>query len=180
MRGDGLCDRRDLTLPFRGLSPTTLTLDDGTALPLSQDLVSQLEGVDVVVDFSTADGAREVIETSTANGVNVVVGSTGLTNEDYKTAKRQAEEGGVGVIIAPNFAIGAVLLIYLARKASPFFEYADLIETHHEAKIDSPSGTALAIASAAIEGKGGPFISKESEKELVTGARGGVHEGVLR
>ena len=157
---------------------TTLTLDDGTALPLSQDLVSQLDGVDVVVDFSTADGAREVIETSTANGVNVVVGSTGLTNEDYKTAKRQAEEGGVGVIIAPNFAIGAVLLIYLARKASPFFEYADLIETHHEAKIDSPSGTALAIASAAIEGKGGPFISKESEKELVAGARGGVHEGV--
>ena len=131
-----------------------------------------------MVDFSSAEGAVSVIRTATANGVNVVVGTTGLTDANVQEAESLANEHNVGVIIAPNFAVGAVLMIHLAKLAARFFDYADLIEMHHEAKIDSPSGTALAIARAAVEGKGGSFVSPKSEKELLEGARGGVYDGV--
>ena len=83
----------------------------------------------------------------------------------------------LAVIIAPNFAMGAVLMIHLAKEAGRFFDYADLTEMHHEAKIDAPSGTALAIARAAVEGKSGGFTNVRAEKELIEGPRGGDYEG---
>ena len=83
-----------------------------------------------------------------------------------------------GILIAPNFAMGAVLMIHLAREAARFFDYAELTEMHHEAKIDAPSGTALAIAGAAAEGKGSPFTATTAEKELIAGTRGGTVQGV--
>ena len=69
-------------------------------------------------------------------------------------------------------------MIHLARIASRFFDYVDLTEMHHEAKIDAPSGTALAIAQAAIDGKGDGFTSPAAEKETLAGTRGGVYDGV--
>ena len=71
-----------------------------------------------------------------------------------------------------------MLLGHLAGIAARYFDYADLIESHHEMKIDSPSGTALSIARAMAEGRGKPFKSVVSEKETLTGARGGVHDGI--
>lgn len=160
-------------------SESTIALPDGSgSVPLSKNLQDVLSGADVVVDFSSAEGAVSVIRTATANGVNVVVGTTGMSDANVEEAGRLADENNVGVIIAPNFAVGAVLMIHLAKLASRFFDYADLLEMHHEAKIDSPSGTALAIAKAAVEGKGGSFVSPKSEAELVVGARGGVYDGV--
>ena len=157
----------------------TLALPDGSGdVPLSKSLQDVLGEANVVVEFSSAEGAVSVIRTATANGVNVVVGTTGLTDANVQEAENLANEHNVGVIIAPNFAVGAVLMIHLAKLAARFFDYADLIEMHHEAKIDSPSGTALAIARAAVEGKGGSFVSPKSEKELLEGARGGVYDGV--
>ena len=141
-----------------------LALPDGSGdVPLSKSLQDVLGEANVVVDFSSAEGAVSVIRTATANGVNVVVGTTGLTDANVQEAESLANEHNVGVIIAPNFAVGAVLMIHLAKLAARFFDYADLIEMHHEAKIDSPSGTALAIAKAAVEGKGGSFVSPKSE-----------------
>ena len=70
-------------------------------------------------------------------------------------------------------------MMHLVREAVRFFEYADLLETHHEAKIDAPSGTALAIAEAAATAKGGAFNAPAAEKELIAGTRGGDHEGVV-
>ena len=84
----------------------------------------------------------------------------------------------MGIVVAPNFALGAVLMIHLAKVAGRFFDYAELTEMHHEAKIDAPSGTALAIARAAAAGKGGEFIAPKAEKEILPGTRGGVLEGV--
>ena len=164
-------------------APGTLALPDGSGqIPLSNDLAAVLSGADptpdVVVDFSRADGAVAALRTATAAGVNVVVGTTGLGESDYAEADALANEHGVGVMIAPNFAMGAVLMIHLAKRAARFFEYADLTETHHEAKIDAPSGTALAIAQAVVDGKGGGFASVPAEKELIAGPRGGVYEGV--
>lgn len=159
--------------------PGNLALPDGSGqIPLSDDLSQVLSGADVVVDFSNATGAMSAIRTASAHQVNVVVGSTGLSSENYEEADGLANEHGVGIIIAPNFAMGAVLMIHLAREASKFFDYADLTEMHHEAKIDAPSGTALAIAQAAVEGKAGGFTNVQAEKELIKGPRGGDFEGI--
>ena len=159
--------------------PGSLSLPDGSGhVPLSNDLSQVLSGADVVVDFSTADGARSAMRIASAAKVNVVVGTTGMTEDAIREADGLANEHGVGIIIAPNFAMGAVLMIHLAKVASKFFDYADLTEMHHEAKIDAPSGTALAIAQAAVEGKSGGFTNVIAEKELIAGPRGGDYEGI--
>lgn len=164
-------------------SEASIALPDGSAsIPLASAvgdvLAGALESVDVVVDFSSAEGAAAVIRAAAPRNVNVVIGSTGITDAIYQEAETAAAEHGVGIIIAPNFALGAVLMIALAKQAARFFDYADLTEMHHEAKIDSPSGTALAIANAAIEGKAGGFVAPQSEKELIEGARGATHQGI--
>ena len=160
-------------------SQGTIALPDGLGeIPISGSLDDVLDGADVVVDFTSAEGAASVLRAAAPRGVNVVIGSTGITEAIYQEAESLANEHGIGAIIAPNFAMGAVLMIHLAKQASRFFDYADLTEMHHEAKIDSPSGTALAIANAALEGKQGGFIAPQSEKELIVGARGATHEGI--
>ena len=159
--------------------PGALGLRDGSGtVPVSNSLADVLGDANVVVDFSSADGALDVLRTASAHHVNVVVGTTGLTEENYAEAESLANEHRVGIIIAPNFAMGAVLMIHLAKVASRFFDYADLTEMHHEGKIDAPSGTALAIARAAAEGKGSAFTAPRAEKELIPNTRGGELEGV--
>ena len=156
-----------------------LPLPDGSGtVPMSAELADVLDGADVVVDFTNAAGALDAIRAAAPRGVHVVVGSTGMAPEGYDEARALAEEHGVGVIIAPNFALGAVVMVHLAKQAARFFDYADLTEMHHEAKIDAPSGTAIAIAEAAAEGKDGDFIAPAAEKELVAGTRGGTLSGV--
>lgn len=158
---------------------TSIALPDGSgSIPLASAVGDVLAGADVVVDFSSAEGAASVIRAAASRKVNVVIGSTGITDAIYQEADAAAAEHGVGIIIAPNFALGAVLMIALAKQAARFFDYADLTEMHHEAKIDSPSGTALAIANAALEGKAGGFVAPQSEKELIEGARGATHQGI--
>ena len=159
--------------------PGAYPLPDGSGdVPLSDSLGDVLADAQVVVDFSNAEGAMSAIRTASACGVNTVVGSTGLSDSDYEEAGALAAQHRVGILIAPNFAMGAVLMIHLAREAARFFDYADLTEMHHEAKIDAPSGTALAIAGAAADGKGGPFTATAAEKELIAGTRGGALQGV--
>ena len=172
-------DMRPVGAADRDAEPGTVPLPDRSGqIALSNDLSQVLAGADVVVDFSTADGALAAIRVASAHKVNVVVGSTGLSEDNYQEADGLANEHGVGIIIAPNFAMGAVLMIHLAREASRFFDYADLTEMHHEAKIDAPSGTALAIARAAVEGNSGGFTNVHAEKELIEGPRGGDYEGI--
>ena len=179
----------DMAARAEGMQPTgaaditaskgSIALPDNSGdIPLSSSLADVLDGADVVVDFSSAEGAASVIRAAPPRNVNIVIGSTSITDAIYQDAARLANEHGVGVIIAPNFAMGAVLMIALAKQAARFFDYADLTEMHHEAKIDSPSGTALAIANAAIEGKASGFAAPQSEKELIIGARGATHNGV--
>jgi 4-hydroxy-tetrahydrodipicolinate reductase len=136
-------------------------------------------GADVVVDFTSGEGATEAIETALAQGKHLVIGSTGIPQSAIERAETLAIENNVGVFIAPNFTVGVAVMMHLVREASRFFDYADLLETHHEAKIDAPSGTALAIAQAAAEGKGSSFNAPVAEKALVAGTRGGTHEGVV-
>ncbi len=157
---------------------TVSTPDGAVSVPLSSSLSDVLEGVDVVVDFTNAEGASGVIREAAPRKVSVVVGSTGIQDDTLEEAAGLADEHGVGIIIAPNFAMGAVVMTHLARVAAPHFDYADLTEMHHENKIDAPSGTAIAIAQAAAEGKGTDFEAPEAEKEIVAGTRGGTLDGV--
>ncbi len=175
----GESDMRALAGSDAAAVSDTVSLPDGSSsLPLSSSPRDALDGVQVVVDFTNAEGASEVMRTAAPRKVNVVIGSTGIQDAAIHEAGALAEEHGVGIIIAPNFALGAVVMTHLARVAAPFFDYADLTEMHHENKIDAPSGTALAIARAASEGKGASFEAPQPEKELVAGTRGGVLDGV--
>lgn len=152
----------------------------GEQLPLRNsvgDLIPVAEP-DVVVDFSTAEGAKTTCSACAQAGVSVVSGSTGLSEADLEEAGKLASQHSVGIISASNFALGAVLLGYLAGIASRYFDYADLIESHHEAKIDAPSGTALSIAQAMAEGREGRFTQNVAEKQTLTGTRGGDFEGI--
>ena len=154
-------------------------LPDGSGdIPLSHSLEEIIGDAQVVVDFTNAEGAMEAMRIAAVRGVNVVTGSTGFTQANLLEAERLSNEHQTSIMVAPNFALGAVLLIHLAKMASRFFDYADLTEIHHEAKIDSPSGTALAITRAAAKGKGGRFIARATEGEKQAAARGGDMDAV--
>ena len=149
-------------------------------VPLSAQITDAITAVHprVIVDFSNAEGAMATFRAAAAAGVCAVSGSTGLSEENLQEAGTLAEEAGIGIISAPNFALGAILLTHLARISAAYFDYADLIESHHEAKIDAPSGTALSIAQAMIDGRGRPFEQNIAEKQTLSGTRGGELGGI--
>jgi 4-hydroxy-tetrahydrodipicolinate reductase len=104
-------------------------------------------GAEVAVDFTELSAARENLRWCAANGVHAVVGTTGFTDADHdELGKLFGDESSPNCLIAPNFAIGAVLMMRMAEMAAPFFETGEIIEMHHDAKIDAPSGTAMLTA----------------------------------
>ena len=157
----------------------SLELPDGTgSIPLSVNLQDVLIATSpqVLVDFTEAAAGMEAARAAARHGVNLVIGTTGLGEENLQELDRISREQSIGVVVAPNFALGAVLLIHLVKQVAPFFEYADIIEAHHEAKIDAPSGTALAMARAIAGDR--RYLRNEPQKELLPGTRGGDYHGV--
>ncbi len=152
----------------------------GMEIPVGYDLQVMIESTDpdVVVDFSNAEGAVGAMRTCIAHGVRCVSGSTGISPDELDSISEYAASKGIGVISASNFALGCVVLIHLARTAARYFDYADLIESHHEQKIDAPSGTALSIVRAMLEGKGSDFDQNIVEAETLAGTRGGTTGGI--
>jgi 4-hydroxy-tetrahydrodipicolinate reductase len=152
----------------------------GTPLPLRKSLSEFIDAAqpDVIVDFTNAEGARAAFAACLPSGVSVVSGSTGLSAADLDNVANLARQYSVGVISASNFALGAVLLGHLAAIASRYFDYADLIESHHEAKVDAPSGTALSIAKAMADARKDRFSQNVAEKQTLAGTRGGDFEGI--
>ena len=152
----------------------TLALPNGSGeIPLSTDLAYLLTSTrpHVVVDFTNAEASMAAAMKTLEQGIPFVTGSSGLGEEDLGILEQAAGERGVGVIVAPNFALGAVLLISLAERAATFFDYVDIIEAHHEAKIDSPSGTALALARAVAKHK--EFTRNRPQRQTLPGTQGG-------
>jgi 4-hydroxy-tetrahydrodipicolinate reductase len=173
-----------------------LTQADGVTLVALVDLASPIDllgasscqalaeldptSVDVVVDFSAADAARATIEWALANHVAAVIGTTGFTTHELAELAVAVDEAGGHVLVAPNFSIGAVLAERFAAQAAPYFERVEIIEMHHDKKVDSPSGTSLAAARAIAEARaaaGRPDITDPTERQTVTGARGGAGPG---
>ena len=111
------------------------------------DDLGDLGGADVVVEFSVPDASPSNVAHCVARGVHVVVGTTGWSPDRLATLRDQtAAQPGVGVLIAPNFAIGAVLMMAFAQKAARFYESVEVVELHHPDKVDAPSGTAARTA----------------------------------
>ncbi|MBM2811346.1 MAG: dapB [Chloroflexi bacterium] len=130
---------------------------------------------DVVVDFTTAEAAAENASIALGRGTSIVIGTTGLTEAQLETIDTLAQKAGAAAFVAPNFAIGAVLLMQFARIASRYFDSAEIIETHHNGKIDAPSGTALLTAKMMREARDTPFAGDNVSKHVVPGSRGAVY-----
>ena len=131
-------------------------------------------GVEVVVDFTHLDAARSNLDVYAANGIHAVVGTSGFTEDDH--AGIAAAFTSSNCLIAPNFAIGAVLMMRFAELAAPLFDTAEIIELHHDGKVDAPSGTAIATAERMAEA-GGEWAADPTETETISGARGAKGAG---
>ena len=112
------------------------------------DDLGDLGGADVVVEFSVPDASASNVAHCIERGTHVVVGTTGWTQDKLEAVRSQlGDRPGVGVLIAPNFAIGAILMMSFAQQAARFYESVEIIELHHPDKVDAPSGTAARTAS---------------------------------
>ena len=105
-------------------------------------------GHDVAIDFTRPDAVRANVERALAAGVPCLVGTTGLRDDDLGDLDARARRAGVPCFVAPNFALGAVLMMRFAAEAARHFPRAEIVELHHERKVDAPSGTAKATARA--------------------------------
>lgn len=116
--------------------------------PAGPDTAWTPEGHDAMVDFTRPDAVRANVERCLAAGVPSVVGTTGLEEDDLAALDALARQRGVACLVAPNFAVGAVLMMRLAAEAAAVLPRAEIVELHNEAKLDAPSGTAKATAAA--------------------------------
>lgn len=130
--------------------------------------------VEVAVDFTSLQAARENLAWCAENGVHAVVGTTGFTDRDYDELRRTFTQSNC--VVAPNFAIGAVLMMRFAEMAAPYFETAEIIELHHDQKADAPSGTAMLTAERLARASS-EWAEDPTETVVVEGARGGIGPG---
>lgn len=133
---------------------------------------------DVLVDLTTPEVGFNHTEAALRNGIRPVVGTSGFKPEEIETLKKLAEEKKIGCIIAPNFAVGAVLLMQFAKMAAKYFPDVEIIEKHHDQKLDAPSGTAMKTLELIKENRTAKAQGHPNEKETLAGARGGESEGI--
>ncbi len=144
--------------------------DDLAAALASQPLV--------MVDFTAPGAAHANALAALGAGVAPIVGTTGMSDTQVDELARVAEGAAIGGAVIPNFAIGAVLMMRLAETAAPFFDAVEVIEAHSQAKLDAPSGTALATARRLAQAREEPFSYTRPQTTTVDGARGGESESI--
>jgi 4-hydroxy-tetrahydrodipicolinate reductase len=138
-------------------------------------------GAEVIVDFTTPDVVMDNLHWCIDQGINVVVGTSGFTEQRVGRVRSWLErKPEVGVVIAPNFAVGAVLMMEFAARAARFFESVEVIEQHHPDKVDAPSGTALRTAEVVAAARAAASMAPmpDATKSELAGARGAEVEGV--
>ena len=128
-------------------------------------------GAQVVVDFTVIDASRQNLAWAAEHGVHAVVGTTGFTADDHDRLRSAFTRSNC--LIAPNFAIGAVLMMRFAELAAPWFESAEVIELHHDREVDAPSGTAM-LTIERMAAASDSWGEDPTEKEVLPGARGGT------
>jgi 4-hydroxy-tetrahydrodipicolinate reductase len=162
-------------------SEGTVVLPGGSgSLPMSADIPGLLDATkpDVIIDFSNAAWTPPVADAALDRGVRLVIGTSGLPESWLGELGARCRERGVGAVVAANFAIGAVLMIHMAKLAARFFNAAEIIELHHDRKVDAPSGTALTTAQEMLAARGKPFERNEPEKQTLANSRAAHVDGV--
>ncbi|MFC2034680.1 4-hydroxy-tetrahydrodipicolinate reductase [Chloroflexota bacterium] len=162
------------------VSEDYLSLPDGSGtIPFSSNLDHILDQCQpgVLVDFTTAQAAMPAVRIAAKQGVNLVIGTTGLTAGELGEIERLSTACKIGIVVAPNFTLGAVLMMHISKIVAKYLDYAEIIEMHHHLKADSPSGTALATAKAMSQARGKPFY-RSPEQEKVSDSRGKQVDGV--
>jgi 4-hydroxy-tetrahydrodipicolinate reductase len=147
---------------------------------LGHDLAEEISKAeaDVVVDFTHPSVARQNAEAILDAGVRGVVGTTGFTDDDLAALGEKARLKKLGMLIAPNFAIGVILMMKFAEEAARYLPAVEIIELHHDRKADAPSGTAIATAKRIAAARTEVPASPVEENVTVEGARGGRADGV--
>jgi 4-hydroxy-tetrahydrodipicolinate reductase len=141
-------------------------------------------GAEVVVDFSVVEAVRANLPVYAREGIHAVVGTTGLGTGEIDAAARLFAESSANAVVAANFAIGAVLLMRFCELAAPYMDGVEVIELHHDAKRDAPSGTALhtaaGIAASRERAGSAPLPADPTTERILAGARGGEGPGGVR
>lgn len=149
---------------------------------VASDLGAELDksGAEVMIDFTRPNVVFRNVMTALEHKVSPVVGTTGLTDEQKEEIRQAAEKCGVPAFIAPNFAIGAVLLMVLSAQAAKYMPEVEIIEMHHDQKLDAPSGTAEQTAAmiAKVRAEHAQGHPDEQEKAGWEGARGADYQGM--
>lgn len=155
--------------------------DPAGGVEISSDLHAlAAAGAEVAVDFTVPGAAVANASWCAGQGIHTVIGTTGVDDEAVAELRRAfPDDGGVGCVVAPNFAIGAVLMMRFAELAAPWFETAEIIELHHDAKVDAPSGTAMQTAGR-MAASSGEWGADPTMVEVLPGARGGAGPAGIR
>ena len=154
-------------------------VDSWQGVPVYNDKESLIGiSADVWVDFTTPAVAYENTRFALENGFAPVVGTTGFTSQEIEELKELSRFKGLGGLIAPNFALGAVLLMQFAVQAAKYFPNVEIIELHHDKKKDAPSGTAIKTAELIAEVRESIQQGASDEEELIAGARGANFDGM--
>ncbi|MFD2612047.1 4-hydroxy-tetrahydrodipicolinate reductase [Paenibacillus gansuensis] len=168
------------------VSPSAAGVDAGRMVGMESvgvQVESELETAlriskpDVLVDFTTPQTVLHNTETALKYGVRPVIGTTGFTPEDIERLDKQCKELGIGGLIAPNFSIGAILMMKFAAEASKYMPHVEIIEYHGDQKLDAPSGTSIKTAELISEVRQELRQGNPKEEETIDGARGGYYNG---
>jgi len=154
-----------------GLKPCGVTVSDDLELALVESRA------EVMVDFTTPQSVLENVKTAIRHGVRPVVGTTGLSPAEIDELDKLCRERGIGGIIAPNFSIGAILMMKFAKQAAKYFPHVEIIEYHGDQKLDAPSGTAIKTAEFISEVRTELRQGNPNEHETIQGSRGGYYNG---
>lgn len=134
---------------------------------------------EVAVEFTNHAFVKDHALFCLSHGIHIVIGTTGFSDDDLAEIEKAANDGTANAFYAPNFALGAVLMMQFAAKAAPHFATAEIIERHHQRKLDAPSGTSLMTAHKMNDARGDAlWVTPEGQTEKVKGSRGGEVEGI--
>lgn len=146
----------------------------GDDVYFSIDEASKSEKIDVLVDFTQPSSVFENAKFCLNNGIKIVIGTTGLSDNQIEQLEELSKKNNTGCLIAPNFSTGAVLMMKFAQMAAKYFDNAEIIELHHNQKKDAPSGTAIKTALMMSEAKNSFKTGNCPETETIQGSRGGT------
>ncbi|WP_223066652.1 4-hydroxy-tetrahydrodipicolinate reductase [Paenibacillus caui] len=162
-----------------GTDAGTLVGLPASGIKLESDLAKALGScdADVLVDFTTPQSVYANTELAISLGVRPVAGATGFTPEQIEELDKQCRMQGIGGLIAPNFSIGAILMMQFAAQAAKYFPHLEIIEYHGDQKLDAPSGTAIKTAEWIAANREEIRQGNPNEEETIEGARGGYYNG---